>query len=42
MKMTREEIEKRNAEIEYIIELLRAASPEKVHKMFIGATVILG
>ena len=33
---------KKEAEIEYIIKLLKYASPEKVHKMFIGATVILG
>ena len=33
---------KKEAEIEYIINLLKKASPEKVHKMFIGATVLLG
>ena len=40
--MSKEEIKKRDAEIEYIINLLKNASPEKVHKLFIGATVILG
>lgn len=33
--------DKKTAEIEYIIKLLKEASPEKVHKMFIGATVLL-
>ena len=40
--VSKEEIKKRDAEIEYIINLLKNASPEKVHKLFIGATVILG
>ena len=33
--------EKKEAEIEYIINLLRKANPEKVHKLFICATNIL-
>lgn len=33
--------DKKAAEIEYIISLLKKADPEKVHKMFIGATVLL-
>lgn len=40
--MSQAEIEKKEAQIAYIIELLKAASPEKVHKLFISATVILG
>lgn len=40
--MSQAELEKKEAEVKYIIELLKAASPEQVHKMFIGATVILG
>jgi len=36
------ENEKKEAEIQYIINLLKNASPEKVHKMFIGATILLG
>lgn len=38
----KEEKQQKDAEIEYIINLLKKASPEKVHKMFIGATVLLG
>jgi tetratricopeptide (TPR) repeat protein len=34
--------EKKEAEIQYIINRLKNASPEKVHKMFIGATILLG
>lgn len=37
--MNQQEI-KKNAEIEYIVKLLKAATPEQVHKMFIGATNI--
>lgn len=30
--------DKKTAEIEYIIKLLKEASPEKVHKMFIACS----
>lgn len=34
--------QKKEAEIQYIMELLKSASPEKVHKMFISASTLLG
>lgn len=33
--------EKKEAEIEYIINMLKKASPENVHKLFIGVTILL-
>lgn len=35
-------IPKKEAEIQYIMDLLKSASPEKVHKMFISASILLG
>lgn len=37
--MSQQEIKKK-AEIDYIIKCLNGATPEQVHKMFIGATII--
>lgn len=40
--VSKEEMKKKDAEIEYITDLLKNASPEKVHKLFISASTILG